>query len=320
MEDIMNKKLLVVMVSLVLIGMISTVAADNNHLFPWMRMGLGPRGMGMGGTGTAHMNNITAVYWNPAALAKIKRAEFAMMYTDMGLDRSQNFVALGTNFKYGYVALSWINAGVAELEGSSNGVSTGNFDVNDNAIGLSLALGSNRFKVGLSARMYMSKIDGDSENGFGTDLGFLWDINDYIGVGVMVRDFYSELDGEEIPSQYNFGVAVHPIWGLTFATDLKTEKHTEEEIFVSIGAEYWTGIGRDTEIGSSHSAINLEEKTKWDEIISNTQAGIRLGANDGNFTAGFGLRFKMLETNYAYLAESEDGFKDSHQISLIFKF
>jgi hypothetical protein len=320
MEEKMNKKLLIVMVSLVLISMISTVAAENNHLFPWMRMGLGPRGMAMGGTGTAHMNNITAAYWNPAALGNIKRAEFAMMYTDMGLDRNHNFVALGTSFKLGYVALSWINAGVSDLEGMDDGSPTGKFDTNDHDISLSLALGTGRLKVGMSAKLYMSMIGDDNKNGFGTDLGLLWDINDYLSIGLMARDLYSELDKEEVPSQYTLGLAVRPIWGLTFATDLKTEKHTDEEVAVSIGAEYWTGVGKDTEVGSSHSAINLEEKTKWDEILSNTQAGIRLGANEGNFTAGFGIRFKMLETNYAYLAETEDGFGDSHQISLILRF
>jgi len=316
----MNKKLLVVMVSLVLLGMISTVAADNNHLFPWMRTGMGPRGMAMGGTGTAHMNNITAVYWNPAALGNIKRAEFAMMYTDMGLDRHYNFAALGTGFKYGYVALSWINAGVTDIKGSVEGSPTGKFDYNDHDISLSLALGTGRFKMGLSAKMLMSSMDDDNQSGFGTDLAFLWDINDYLSVGFMTRDLYSEVDGDEVPTQYNLGLAVHPIWGLTFATDLKTEKHTDEEVTVSIGAEYWTGVGKDTEVGSSHSAINLEEKTKWDEILSNTQAGVRIGVNDGSFTTGFGIRFKMLETNYAYLAEVEEGFEDSHQISLILRF
>jgi len=174
--------------------------------------------------------------------------------------------------------------------------------------------------MGLSAKMLMSSMDDDNQSGFGTDLAFLWDINDYLSVGFMTRDLYSEVDGDEVPTQYNLGLAVHPIWGLTFATDLKTEKHTDEEVTVSIGAEYWTGVGKDTEVGSSHSAINLEEKTKWDEILSNTQAGVRIGVNDGSFTTGFGIRFKMLETNYAYLAEVEEGFEDSHQISLILRF
>lgn len=316
----MNKKLLIVLTAALLLSMFSTIAADNNHIFPWMRMGLGAKAMAMGGTGTAFMDNITAAYWNPAALASVKRAQFAMMYTDMGLDRMHNFAALGTSFKYGYVALSWINASVSDFEGYDEiGNPTGSFDMNDHNIGLSLALGPGNFKFGLSAKMYMSKIDDDSQTGFGTDLGIVWDINDYLSLGVMARDLYAEIDKNEIPAQYALGLAVHPIYGVTFATDLKQEKHADD-VTVHIGAEYWTGVGKDTEIGSSHSAINLEEKTKWDEILSNTQGGIRLGVNDGSFTAGFGLRFKMLEMNYAYLTEKTEGFDNSHQFSLILRF
>ena len=97
------------------------------------------------------------------------------------------------------------------------------------------------------------------------------------------------------------------------------EKHSDEAK-VFIGAEYWTGIGKDTEVGSSHSGINLEERTRWEEIMSDTQAGLRLGVNDGNLTAGGGIRFKMLEINYAYITPQVDFFEDSHQFSLILRF
>ncbi|MCK4695498.1 MAG: hypothetical protein KAT74_07035, partial [Candidatus Cloacimonetes bacterium] len=219
----MNKKLLVTLITLILIGMFSTVAAENNHLFPWIRMGLGAKAMAMGGTGTAFMDNITATYWNPAALANVKRAEFATMYTDMGLDRMQNYAALGTSFKYGYVALSWINASVVDFEEYS-GVDdyVGDFDYNAHNIGLSLALGPGKFKFGLTAKMYMDKMAEDTENGFGSDLGILWNINEYLSIAGMIRDIYSEMDKEEVPHQAVLGLAVYPIYGLTFATDLKT--------------------------------------------------------------------------------------------------
>lgn len=316
----MNKSLLLILSALLLIGMFSTLAAENNDLFPWVRMGLGAKAMAMGGTGTAYMDNITAAYWNPAGLANVKRAEFAMMYTDMGMDRMQNFAALGTGFKFGYVALSWINASVKDIRGTnSEGNFTGDFNYNDHSVALSLGLGPGKFKFGLSAKMYMSKLDDDELSGFGSDLGVLWDINDYISVGATARDIYSELDEEEVPAQFTLGMAVHPIYGLTFATDLKKEKH-DEDVSVHIGAEYWTGVGKDTEIGSSHSAINLEEKTRWDEILSSTEGGIRLGMNEDCFTAGLGLRFKMFEINYAFVQEPAEDFDDSHQLTLILKF
>lgn len=316
----MNRKLLSMVLTLILVVMISSIAAENNFANSYMRMGLGAKGMAMGGTGTAFMDNITAAYWNPAALANVKRFEFAAMYTDMGLDRMHNFAAIGTGFKYGYVALSWVNAAVKDIEiwdGSNNYGDT--FNYIDHNINLSLALGRGKFKIGLTAKGYISDMDDDQKKGFGSDVGFLWDINQYLSIGAMMRDIYSELNDEEIPTQFCGGVAVHPIHGLTFATDLKKEKH-DDDTKVSIGAEYWTGMGSDTEIGSTHSGINLEERTRWDEILSDTQGGIRLGFNDGNFAAGCGLRFKMLEINYAYITPPEELFEDSHQISLILRF
>lgn len=316
----MNKCLLMILSAMLLIGMFSTLTAENNDLFPWVRMGLGAKAMAMGGTGTAYIDNITATYWNPAGLANVKRAEFAMMYTDMGMDRMQNFVALGTGFKFGYVALSWINASVKDIEKYDNtGSYQGDFNYNDNSVALSLGLGPGKLKFGLTAKMYMSKLDDEDVNGFGSDLGLLWDINDYISLGATARDIYSELDDIEVPGQYTLGMAVYPIYGLTFATDLKKEKH-DDDVSVHIGAEYWTGVGKDTEIGSSHSGINLEEKTRWDEIFSSTEGGIRLGMNEDKFSAGLGLRFKMFEINYAFVQEPADGFDDSHQLTLILKF
>jgi len=316
----MNKKLLNVVLILVFVSLISSIAAENNYATPYMRMGLGAKGMAMGGTGTAYMDNITAAYWNPAALANVKRFEFAAMYTDMGLDRMHNFAALGASFKYGYVAVSWINASVGDIDAyNAQGQSEGTFDANDHNIALSLALGKGKFKIGLTGKGYISDIDDDSQKGFGTDIGILWDINEYLSLGGMFRDVYSELNDDEIPTQFVGGVAVHPIHGLTFSTDLKMEKHTEESK-VSIGAEYWTGFGEDTEVGSSHTAINLEERTKWENIFSNISGGIRVGVNDGNFTAGAGLRFRMLEVNYAFITPPEEIFEDSHQFSLILRF
>jgi hypothetical protein len=54
--------------------------------------------------------------------------------------------------------------------------------------------------------------------------------------------------------------------------------------------------------------------------LSKTQAGIRAGMNDGAFSAGFGLRFKMLEMNYAYQMAKESYQEDNHFYSLLLRF
>ena len=318
----MRKKLLTLFAVILLLGMFtSAYAEDNNHANAYIRMGIGAKAMAMGGTGVSFMDNITATYWNPAALGNVKRIEFASTYTDMNLDRMFNQVAFGVPFSTGYVALSWINAGTKDLEEyNDQGQFMGDYNADDNNINLSVGLGRNSFKVGFSAKMYMSDIQGDTATGYGADLGLLWEINQYMSVGAMFRDIYAEMDGEEIPTQYIPEISVHPIHGLTFAANMKMEKHSDLTK-VGIGAEYWTGLGRDTEVGSNISGISMGEKTTWAEILSDAQGGLRLGMNDGNFTAGGGLRFKMVEVNYAYItADDESIFDDTHQISLVLRF
>jgi len=318
----MRKKLLTLFAVILLLGMFtSAYAEDNNHANAYIRMGIGAKAMAMGGTGVSFMDNITATYWNPAALGNVKRIEFASTYTDMNLDRMFNQVAFGVPFSTGYVALSWINAGTKDLEEyNDQGQFMGDYNADDNNINLSVGLGRNSFKVGFSAKMYMSDIQGDTATGYGADLGLLWEINQYMSVGAMFRDIYAEMDGEEIPTQYIPEISVHPIHGLTFAANMKMEKHSDLTK-VGIGAEYWTGLGRDTEVGSNISGISMGEKTTWAEILSDAQGGLRLGMNDGNFTAGGGLRFKMVEVNYAFLTADEDDLNsDLHQISLVLRF
>ena len=317
----MNKKLLTLFAVILLLGLFTSAFADNNSSLPYMRLGIGAKAMAMGGTGVSFMDNITATYWNPAALGNVKRIEFATMYTDMNIDRTYNFAAFGVPFSTGYVALSVLNAGTSDIYGTDdNGTATGDFSDNNNNINLSVGLGRNSFKVGFSAKMYMSDMDGDTVTGYGADLGLLWEINQYMSVGTMFRDIYAEFDGKEVPTQYIPEISVHPIDGLTFAANMKMEKHSDVNK-VGIGAEYWTGLGRDTEVGSNISGISMGEKTTWAEILSDAQGGLRLGMNDGNFTAGGGLRFKMVEVNYAFITAADDDLNsDLHQISLVLRF
>lgn len=317
----MNKKLLTLFAVILLLGLFTSAFADNNHNLAYMRMGIGAKAMAMGGTGVSFMDNITAAYWNPAALGNVKRVELSTMYTDLNLDRSLNYAAFGVPFSTGYVALTWINAGTKPFDswGADNEVGD-EINHSDNNINLSLGLGRGSFKVGFSAKMYMLDLADESETGFGADLGFLWEINQYMSVGAMFRDLYSEIDGVEVPAQYIPEISVHPIHGLTFAANLKMEKHSDDTK-VGIGVEYWTGLGRDTEVGSNISGISMGEKTTWAEILSDAQGGLRLGMNDGLFTAGGGIRFKMVEANYAYTVEDEEGINEAlHHISLVLRF
>jgi len=314
----MTKKLLMVFLTAALLTISAALFADtqtNNSAVAYVRSGLGAKELAMGSAVTASVDNVTAGYWNPAGLANMKSMEFAAMYSaEMGLDRQYNYAAFGIRFSMGAVAITWVNAGVADIQSE-----TDEFDNNEHCIGLSYAAAPGKFKIGATAKMYISKMDDDSDSGYGFDLGAIYDVNQYLSFGFMARDIFGELADDTIPTRYSGGAAIYPFKGITLTSDVRKEKH-DDNTTMHFGAEYWASLGSDAEVNSQLSGISLEESTKWEEIMSSTSGGVRVGLNDGNLTGGAGLRFRMFEIDYAYTQKEAEIFNDSHRISLIIRF
>ena len=318
----MTKSVKMMIIVAVMLGLVSALIADNNFNKSDFRMGYGAKGMAMGGTGTAYMNDITAAYWNPAGLAKISDYQVGIDYMDgLGNDRNTSYAAMGMKFKYGYMAISWLNAGVTDIDGYDDFAnSLGSYDFQDNNINLSLATRTGNFLWGSSIKMFFDNIKDEQKNGFGIDFGAMYEMNEYISFGANIRDLYSKSNDVSIPMQYNLGVAVFPIKGLTVSGDLRQEE-SRDEITVHMGAEYWASVGTDTDLGSGMGTMRNTNNLTWDDMLSQVQAGVRVGANDGQFTAGFGIRFKMIEMNYAYVREDSAGINDdNHRYGLTFRF
>lgn len=312
-----------ILIALILMLSLSSVFAEDNSAAVFTRLGIDARSIGMGGTGGAFLDNVSSTYLNPAVLADVKRIELTTS-TRQGMewDKGHNAVALGFMIPTGYVAAFWQGATVSDFQGyDPNGNYTGDYDNADHAFGISYAAKLGKLNMGLTPKMYLSTIDGESMTGYGLDLGMQYHLNRYFNMGFVVRDLVSDYDGEgtKVPREMIPSIAAFPIPGLILAADL-----AGEDDFTSanlrIGIEYWLGVSDDNEIGSSLSGIRIKENATWSNILSKTQAGIRAGVNDGAFSAGVGLRFQMLEMNYAYQMAKESYQNDNHLYSLLLRF
>ncbi|MCK9329974.1 MAG: hypothetical protein PHE08_08280 [Bacteroidales bacterium] len=317
------KKFRSIMLALMLITAVTSLLADINSAAAYTRLGVDARSVGMGGTGAAFLDNVSAVFVNPASLADVQRIEFSTSTRqNMEWDRTQLFSAIGFELPLGYVALAWQNASTKDFRGyNADGSPTGNFDNNEHNFGISYAMKMGNFNFGATPKIYMSDIDGESKTGYGIDLGMIYHVNRYFNVGFVTKDLVSDFDGEgeEVPRLFIPSIAAFPIPGLVVAADLHGEKDFKEAK-LKIGAEYWIGVNRDDNMGSSISGIRVEESTTWSDIFSQTEAGMRVGINDGAFAGGFGVRFKMIELNYAYQVAKEDFDNDHHLYSLSLRF
>jgi len=315
-----------VLTLILVVAITSVFASGDNHAMAYTKLGIDARLAGMGGAGAGFLDNVSATFLNPATLADVKRHEVAFSYrAGLEYDRSIMAAAAGFELPFGYIALSWLYAGTTELERyDSNEQPGGKFSNGDNNINLSYAMKWGHFNFGVTPKIYMTKIDNDSQSGYGMDVGALWHVNRYFNLGFVAKELISDVDGVKNPRDLIPGVAVFPIPGLIIAADVVGENDFKTSK-LRFGAEYWIGAAANDNMGSSVSGVRVRENSTWSDIFAQTQAGVRFGMNDGQFGCGAGLRFNMFEVNYSYQLLDKnnettlDG-QDHHLMSLTIRF
>ena len=292
----------------------------NNSAGAYMRLGIGAREIAMGEAGSAISRDVAAGYWNPAGLNKIKDIEVGVMYNfSMNLDRSHQYASIAKPFDFGTLAFNWINAGVGDIEGYDNaGNPTGTFSDNQHNISVSYANHWKDLDYGVTPKFYFSTLDGETKAGMGIDLGARYNVNQYLVAGLMLRDLLGGYAGDRVPIEMAMGVAAYPLIGVTLAADLKWEQR--ENPYLAVGAEYWTSIGKDPEADSKLSVISVKERSAWEDVFSYAQTGLRLGFNQGHFSAGTGIRFRNFQLDYVFRLNNHEIMSDDHIISMIFRF
>lgn len=194
-------------VFLALIGslVLGAAAAHANRTggdaYPFLKIGLGARAMGMGGAFVSVADDGTAPYWNPAGMgleANMEKRQAAFMGAFVGqdeFDRSHTYVSLLYPkppipwLRNATLGLSLISVGVKDIphtadDGSGGLLRLGSFNDSQWALGLSygrsmfLSQGKSMFYVGGGARYIRQTMVGfGSGTGWGVDFGIIGDVN-----------------------------------------------------------------------------------------------------------------------------------------------
>ena len=142
----------------------------------FLKIGVGARAMGLGGSFTALANDVSTIYWNPAGISNIDGFSLAVTHNEWFADISHDFAGVVYPLNSSdFIALHVValNTGEQEVTTVTQPEGTGiYYDVSDLAIGLSYARTlTDRFSVGLTVKYIQQNLYNESANTFAIDLG-----------------------------------------------------------------------------------------------------------------------------------------------------
>jgi hypothetical protein len=290
----------------------------------FLAIDMGPRGTAMGGASVSVANDVSAMYWNPAGIARINRFEASFTNTKWIADLSLNFA--GAVLPLGDVGNIGINATfltMDEIERTtiSQPEGTGElFDVGSYAFGLSYARNlTNQFSIGVNAKYINERLYHSSATGFALDVGALFDTKFYglmLGMSISNYGTKMQLDGRDMQVQHDIDVSVagnDP----NINARLRTDLYDLPLIFrVGVSMDILKGWSNSNFIISAdalHPSDDVESINVGCEYVFNNLIALRVGykgffAKDSEqgLNYGGGVRYEIgntkLKVDYSYIS------------------
>ncbi len=288
----------------------------------FLNLGVGAKALGMGGAFVAVCDDASAGYWNPAGLQNLRQKEIIIMHAEtFGSLLNHDFLGyvlpLGnednpSSLSFGLVRLGGGGIKITSLErdepasDSNRAFSVKEASHADYALLVSYSRkGSSSFAWGTTAKVIYRKLADNSAFGMGLDWGMLFSPCDFLVLGANLMDAtatfltYDNGTTESIYPNLKIGLAsqkrFYDFSGcLTVDSDVKFEKRRAS-------AQYWIGN------------LSFDMHYGFETCYKKRFAG-RLGLDQGNFTAGFGLVMRQFILDVAFL--DHDQLDDSYRISL----
>ncbi len=182
---------------LILAAFTTAHAQLGSYAGSFARMGFGARGLSMGNTLVSDRYGDISGYYNPSLSCFQENGIVNLGYTFLSLDRKLNFVSFAKKFSLSGgkqtagISLSWINAGVSDIDGRDNDArSLGMLSTYENQFLMGMSfLVSPEMALGVGVKLYYSKLyEGVNTTSVGFDLGLTYLASKDLTFGISARD------------------------------------------------------------------------------------------------------------------------------------
>ncbi|RMH63675.1 MAG: hypothetical protein D6685_07575 [Bacteroidetes bacterium] len=196
-------RLLPVLGQIVLLGLTAFPAAAQSKVgttaAAFLEVGVGARNVGMGESVVATVDDVTAMYWNPAGLVGLTGGQVGFQYTEWfagtALQYAAGALGLGRMGTVG-VHINLMDSGEMEVTTLEFEDGTGEtFRVQDLALGLSYARRlTNTFSLGGTLKYVRSRVWRMAASALALDLGVQYDTPfDHLRLGFSISNFGGEM-------------------------------------------------------------------------------------------------------------------------------
>ncbi len=138
----------------------------------FLDIGVGARGIGMGGAFTALADDASAVYWNPAGLARLEKRELSVSHAELGLGTREDFLAYAHPTPRGTFAAAMTYLSQVSIGGrDASGRPIGDYQASDAAFAGAYGIKTDFVDLGASVKYLRSHIASSEASGVAADLG-----------------------------------------------------------------------------------------------------------------------------------------------------
>ncbi|MCR4294823.1 MAG: PorV/PorQ family protein [Elusimicrobia bacterium] len=268
----------------------------------FLDIGVGARGLGMGGAYTALADDANALYGNPAGLAKLEKREVTASHAEMFESTRLDFLAYAHPTSQGTFAAGLTYLSQGKIDGrDSLGRRTSGYDASDAAVSLGYARKLELVELGAAIKYLRSHIGSTEAQGAAVDVGAKRSF-DRVNLGASLRNIGPGLkyqdERNDLPLRLALGAAYKFEGGHAAAAEVVNGPR---------------GAGTDVSFGGEHQTM----KDIFLRAGYTTQTSITGGSGFDaarGLTLGLGLKRGGFSLDYAVLPSGELG--SSHRFSL----